>query len=42
LKEFKEKTMPVINYFKKQGKLIKINGEQPIEKVFQNILKKIK
>lgn len=39
--EFKEKTMPVINYFKKQGKLIKINGEKPIEKVFQDILKAI-
>jgi adenylate kinase len=39
LEEFKKHTIPVINYFKKQGKLIKINGEQPIEKVFQDILK---
>lgn len=40
--EFEEKTIPVINYYKKQGKLIKINGEQPIEKVFQDTLKTIK
>jgi adenylate kinase len=42
LEEFNEKTMPVIEYYKKQKKLIKINGEQSIEKVFQDILKTIK
>jgi adenylate kinase len=42
LSEFKKHTVPVINYFKKQGKLIKINGEQSIEKVFQDILKALK
>jgi len=42
LEEFKKKTIPVINYYKKQGKLIEINGEQPIEKVFQDILKTLK
>ena len=38
-KEFQEKTVPVLNYYKKQGKLTKINGEQSIEEVFQSILK---
>lgn len=42
LEEFNEKTMPVIEYYKKQKKLIKINGEQSIGKVFQDILKTIK
>jgi len=39
LEEFKEKTMPVIEYYKKQKKLIEINGEQSIENVFKDILK---
>jgi adenylate kinase len=42
LDEFKEHTIPVINYYKKQGKVIEINGEQSIEKVFQDILKTVK
>lgn len=42
LSEFQKNTMPVINHFKKQGKLIKINGEQSIENVFRDILKKLK
>jgi adenylate kinase len=42
LEEFNEKTMPVIEHYKKQKKLIKINGEQSIEKVFQDILKAMK
>jgi len=32
----------VIRYYKKKGKLIIINGEQPIEDVFKDILKAIK
>lgn len=36
--EFEVKTTPVINYFKKQDRLIKINGGQSIEKVFKDIL----
>ena len=39
LQEYKEETIPAIRYYKKQGKLIEINGEQPIEKVFKDILK---
>jgi adenylate kinase family enzyme len=32
---------PVIDYFDKKGLLVKINGEQPIENVHQEILSKI-
>ena len=35
----KREVMPVINYYKKRGELIKINGEQSIEDVFKDILK---
>ena len=41
LDEFKEHTIPVINYYKKQGKVVEINGQQSIEKVFQDILKSL-
>ncbi|MBZ9578413.1 nucleoside monophosphate kinase [Patescibacteria group bacterium] len=43
LKEYKERTCPIINYFKKKGlKVKKINGEQSVEKVFKDTLKAIK
>ncbi len=42
LEEFKEETKPVIDYYKKQGRLIKINGEQSIDNVFKDILKTLK
>jgi len=42
LEEFKEEVTLVLNHYKKQGKLIKIDGEQSIEKVFQDILKVLK
>lgn len=38
LSEYKKETIPAINYYKKQGRLIKINGEQSIEDVFKDIL----
>ncbi len=41
LRIFKEETLPIINYYQKQDKLIKIDGDQSIEKVFQSIVKKI-
>ena len=41
LQEFKEHTIPVINYYKKKNRLVEINGEQSIEKVFEDILKNI-
>jgi len=42
LEEFKKEVIPVLNYYKKQEKLIKINGEQSIEKVFEDILRVLK
>lgn len=42
LKEYKEKTLPLIKLFKKQGLRAKeINGEQPVADVFKDILKKL-
>jgi adenylate kinase len=34
---FNKNVVPVINYYKKQNRLIAINGDQPIEKVYQDI-----
>lgn len=42
LEEFEKYTIPVINHYKKQGRLIKINGAQSIEDVFRDILKALK
>lgn len=39
---FEERVAPVIKYYEEQGKLLKINGEQPIKDVFQDILKATK
>ena len=41
LREFQERTIPLINYFEKQEglKTKKINGEQPVVDVFKDILK---
>lgn len=40
LKEYKERTFPLIEYFKGQGLQVeKINGEQSVEDVFKDILK---
>ena len=36
---FKSDVQPVINYYRKTKRLIKINGEQSIENVFKDILK---
>ena len=42
LKEYQERTLPLIDYFKKEGlKVKKVNGEPPVADVFQNILKAI-
>lgn len=40
--EFRKEVIPTINFFKKQKKLIKINGKQGIEKVFKDIVKAVK
>ena len=42
LKEFKDEVIPVINHYKKQRRLIRINGEQSIEDVFRDILRALK
>lgn len=38
---FEDKVMPVVDYYKESSRLIDINGEQPIEDVFKEILEKI-
>lgn len=42
LSEFKKEVVPVIDHYKKQKRLVKVKGEQSIEKVFQDILKNLK
>ncbi len=41
LKVYHEKTKPLIEHYTNLGKIIDINGEQPIEKVFKDIVKKL-
>jgi len=42
LKIFKTETMPVVEYYRRQGKMIEINGDQTIKKVFEDIKTRIK
>jgi len=43
LREYRKNTLPLVDYFKKQGlKVKKINGEQSVADVFKNILKALK
>ncbi|MBI2041769.1 MAG: nucleoside monophosphate kinase [Candidatus Nealsonbacteria bacterium] len=42
LKEYKERTLPLVKYFEEEGLAVKrINGEQSVEKVHADILKAI-
>jgi len=41
LEEYKNQTIKAINYYKKQGRIIEIDGEQSIEDVFKEVLKKL-
>ena len=41
LKIFEQETMPMSEYYKKQGKFIEIDGDKEIEKVFEDILEKL-
>ena len=41
LKEFREKTIPVIQYYKSQNLLIDINGHQQRDAVFEEIVNKL-
>jgi len=38
---FKTDVQPILNYYRKTGRLIKVNGEQSIENVFKDILKQL-
>ncbi|MGD0576620.1 MAG: nucleoside monophosphate kinase [Candidatus Staskawiczbacteria bacterium] len=39
---FKTEVQPIVDYYKKTGRLVKINGEGTIEDIFKEILKAIK
>lgn len=39
---FEEEVMPVIDFYEKKGILVKVNGEQSIEEVFNELKNKIK
>jgi adenylate kinase len=39
---FHKFTVPVLDYYKKKEKLITINGEEPIEKIHTDMMKKLK
>lgn len=39
LSVYKAQTEPLIDYYGKQGKILNVNGDQPIEKVFEDIIK---
>jgi len=41
MKVYRETAEPTIAYYRRQGKVIDINGNQPIEKVFDDIIMKI-
>ncbi|MBU2544852.1 nucleoside monophosphate kinase [Patescibacteria group bacterium] len=38
---FKKEVQPIINYYRKSDRLIKVNGEQSIEGVYKDILKHV-
>lgn len=39
---FHENTEPVIEYYEKQGKLVKVNGEQDVQEVYNDIVKNLR
>jgi len=41
IKEFYEKTLPVVELYEKEGRLIKINANQPIQEVTKEIIAKL-
>ena len=41
LREFRQKTVPVLRYYKSKGLLIEVNGDQTREQVFNEIVKKL-
>ncbi len=41
LKNYEEETLPVIKEYEKEGKMIRVNGSQPIDKVSAEIVEKL-
>lgn len=41
LQVFKDETLPVVDFFKKQEKIIEIDGDQKQDKVFEDIISKL-
>lgn len=41
IQEYKEKTLPVADYYDKQGKFISVNGIGEIDEIFNNLCQKI-
>ncbi len=41
LEVYKEQTLPLLSYYKKQGKMVSINGMAPVEEVFAKITRAI-
>jgi adenylate kinase len=39
LKEFHEKTAPLLHLFEEKSMLLRVNGDQPVEKVYRDIVK---
>ena len=39
---YEKNVVPVVEYYKEQGRLLEINGDQPIEKVFEDLLASLK
>ncbi len=39
---YEENVAPIVDYYEKQGRLIRVDGDQPIEKVFEDILAGLK
>jgi len=37
LNEYRENTVPLLEVFEKEGKLVKLDGERPIEEIFEDI-----
>jgi adenylate kinase len=41
LKEYEKQTLPLADYYRKRGRLLEINGDQPVEKVTSDVLRAI-
>lgn len=42
IESFHKFTEPVLHYYKKKGKLVEVDGEQPVEKIHAEVMRKIK